>query len=121
MKLLDINTVNVVGVSLDRKAKLVRWADLVAKSKIGLGLMHNLEYYNPIQLKHAPIHDSGTNAFTIACADPVLQSAGLSPKATLPEVMTFFDITQRQLHEFSCDCGGVISTKQMAGRIAKLA
>jgi hypothetical protein len=35
--------------------------------------------------------------------------------------MHFFELSQHELHEFSCDCGGVITNDEMAKRINTLA
>jgi hypothetical protein len=129
MKLLDILTVNVVDLKeklpavWTKKAKLHRWGYLVAKYGYKLVLFHGMEHWSPVQLRDIPIHavEYGPNAFAIACADPVLQDAGLKEKANLPEIMRFFEITTQQLHEFSCDCGGAITARDMANRITNLA
>jgi hypothetical protein len=131
MKLQDINTVTTVDLKeklpavWTKKAKLQRWSELVAKhaGHQFLVLFHGLEYWSPVQLRDTPIHASGCgpNAFTIACTDPVLQSAGLSKTANLPEIMKFFEITKQQLHDFSCNCGGEISATEMARRINRFA
>jgi hypothetical protein len=59
--------------------------------------------------------------FAIASTDPVFNQDGLPHGANLPTFMGYFEITQRQLHEFSCDCGGHISNEEMSRRIERLA
>jgi hypothetical protein len=54
-----------------------------------------------------------------AARDPEFQKQGIG--TSVYDVMKFFDLTQQQLHEFSCDCGGAISKEQQAHRIEGLA
>jgi hypothetical protein len=46
---------------------------------------------------------------------------GLPREASLIQLMGFFQLTQAQLHEFSCDCGGIITREDIADRIERLA
>ncbi len=62
----------------------------------------------------------------MAGRDPVLQQAGL--KADLPGgnvsvggAQRFFELSKSDLHEFSCDCGGVITNEEMARRVENIA
>jgi RimJ/RimL family protein N-acetyltransferase len=58
-------------------------------------------------------------ALGAAVRDPEFQKQGIG--TTIHDVMKFFGLTQQQLHEFSCDCGGAISNDQQARRIEGLA
>jgi hypothetical protein len=119
--------------AMTRYEKLMRWAQLVRNAPTRMYLMHGLEYYTPDQLKVPAFHyrgpDAACSAFGLAMADPVLAEAGLksSVEATFPgtgaisDIMGFMELTQQQLHEFSCDCGGSISNTDMADRIERLA
>ena len=106
--------------TLTRKERLSRWAELVWKCDHSVQLYHNLEHYDRRYLEE--IRVTGTNtAFAIATADPVLVNDGLPSNANVPDIMRYFGLTQSQLHEFSCDCGGFMSNEQQAQRIASLA
>jgi hypothetical protein len=127
MKHLDIETLNVVAVSVEApqrmngKERRLRWAYLVRMTRNPyLTLFHELERFTRHDLGLLPIHSVGPSAFSIACSDPILQREGLKPNANVLEIMSFFEITQHQLHEFSCDCGGSIDNDEMAYRIASL-
>jgi hypothetical protein len=58
-------------------------------------------------------------ALGTAARDPEFKKQGIG--TTVHDVMKFFGLTQKQLHEFSCDCGGAISKEQQAHRIEGLA
>jgi hypothetical protein len=69
-------------------------------------------------------------AFGIAMMDPVFSDLGLKgaphilpgqETGTIRQAMDFFELTQAQLHEFSCDCGGRIDNEMMATRIEGIA
>lgn len=85
-------------------------------------IFHDLEWKEQEVLDNL-YHDC--SAFAAAAADPVLQGAGLVPdkegNVTVGAAMRFFDLTQPQLHAFSCDCGGAITHAEMADRIERLA
>jgi hypothetical protein len=119
MKYQSIDSLNVVPFPMTKKEKLLRWADLVGKSRSYLRLLHALEYCSRTQLRQYTI--PAQSAFGIAISDPIFQSAGLSVNATILEIMSFFEIDQKQLHGFSCDCGGEIDNLEQARRIARLA
>jgi hypothetical protein len=106
-----------------RAQKLMHWAHLVNKQRRHLALFHNLEYWDRTQLVRKVKEISGpySNAFTVAINDPALQQAGLKTDASIKDIMDFFELSQAELHEFSCDCGGDISNSMMAGRLAHLA
>jgi hypothetical protein len=57
---------------------------------------------------------------SVAASDPVLQSAGLIGE-TIKNVREFFELSDQDIHRFSCDCGGTISNDVMAKRIRNLA
>lgn len=104
-----------------RKEKLTHWAELVRNYHGELALYHSVEYWQPHQLtSFIPTQMGPASAMTIAANDPTFQSQGLSVDSTMAEIMRFFELSQRELHEFSCDCGGYISNRQQADRIANL-
>jgi hypothetical protein len=106
-----------------RRERLTRWAELVrGYYPDDLALMHNLEYLRPSELDRIRIMDVlATSAFTLAVADSTFNAQGLSRQSTLRDVMGFFELSQGELHEFSCDCGGYISNPEQAARIERLA
>src|SRR5215471_5926778 len=104
-----------VAKVMSRSDKLHRWAELLRRSgEPRLILMHDLEHMNHDQLSRC--HGGMMSAFGIAAADPVFKDAGLKGD-TPADAMKFFEISQHELHEFSCDCGGAIHTDDMANRI----
>lgn len=102
---------------MTRKEKLMHWAKLVRQHRSYLYIFHRLEDWNAEQLAKAYHHDS---AFTLASRDPAFKAAGLK-SGYVGEAMKFFELSQQQLHEFSCDCGGEIRASSMADRIERLA
>jgi len=129
MKHVDISEVTAtaapVMIRMTRREKLLRWAKLVREYSRQLYLYHRLEYWDSFQLSN-PTNlrtvdsMSRQNAFSLAYADPVLAAEGLKGDS-IAGVMGFMELTQAQLHEFSCDCGGAIDNDEMARRIEKLA
>ena len=111
---------------MSRKARLLHWAGLVRRFWGDLYIFHLLEYQRPDQL-HKIGHPS--SAFDLAGNDPVLQDQGIKKDTTqggvlttsAAEVMRFFELSQQELHEFSCDCGGAISPERQADRIEAIA
>lgn len=102
---------------LTRYHKLMRFAEIVRKHDSPFVIFHRLEYATAAELDRM---DDPRSAFALAAADPVLAEAGLG-NTSVGEAKRFFELDQAQLHEFSCDCGGVIDNTQMANRIERLA
>jgi hypothetical protein len=102
---------------MTRPEKLLRFAAIVRSAKQHFHLYHNLEGYHPEQLGSIGINGS---AFDAAAADPILRDAG-ADLHTVADAQRFFELSQHELHEFSCDCGGAITNNDMADRIEKLA
>lgn len=102
---------------MTRRDKLLRWADLIERYNGDLVIFHKLEYVSPCHLGSYGGHGS---AFGVASGDPVFRDAGLAG-GTASDAMNFFELSQEELHEFSCDCGGHISNTMMAARVRRLA
>jgi len=102
---------------MNRREKLLRFAAIVRSSSYGFGLYHNLEGYRPDQLNGMGL---GGSAFAAAADDPILRDAGLTGHS-VGDAQRFFELSQHELHEFSCDCGGAIDNIDMANRIESLA
>lgn len=110
--------------SMTRREKLYHWASIVRDHPCGtLALMHNLEFVPRFDLDHARIVDilPPYTAMSIAVRDPLFVSLGLSRETTIGGLMNFMALTQHELHEFSCDCGGAIDNREQARRIEHLA
>ncbi len=105
---------------MSRAEKLTHWAGLVRASKEPLYIYHEMERWTDKELRASVCHGR-QSAFILAATDPVCREQGLPANPTFKEVLGFFDLTQTQLHEFSCDCGGYRSSGQMADRISKIA
>jgi len=102
---------------MTRRDKLLRFAAIVGSQARNFGLYHNLEGYTPEQLQRIGINGS---AFEAAAADPILRDAGADIH-TVADAQRFFELSQHELHEFSCDCGGAITNLDMANRIESIA
>jgi hypothetical protein len=93
-------------------------------------LFHGLEYYMPDQLFLIGHPES---IFQAALAVPEFVAAGykadlegvptlnVAPMVSVGQAARFFELSQDDLHEFSCNCGGEISNSDMADRIASIA
>jgi len=112
-----LSAIPVIPV-MTRKERLEHWADLISQHDRA-GLVHNLEYWGHDRL-NTPLSEIfstyyADTPFIIAARDPAFKAMGLGD--TVASVMKFFEISQAELHEFSCDCGGAISSKKMAARV----
>lgn len=111
---------------MTRAEKLHHWAAAVRRSDLRLIIFHKLEYMTSRELADTGYPHS---AFHVAGADPVLQGQGIKQDmssmgeqtTSAAEIMRFFGLSQAQLHEFSCDCGGSILPGEMANRIDRIA
>lgn len=118
---LDTDTAIAIPAPMTRREKLLRWAMLIRTCKYPqLRLFHLLEKYSDEEMRMvvAPGCDF---AFSLALGDAVLLDAGLPSASTLQQHKEFFELTQQELHAFSCDCGGAISNETMAQRIEAIA
>lgn len=106
-------------VPMTRRDKLLRWADLVRKAEQNFILFHGLEFMARSSLDELDVRGWVNSAFGAANADPVFKATGLGN--TVGDVMNYFELSQAELHEFSCDCGGHITNAMMADRITDIA
>ena len=121
MKHVEIaELVTAVPIPMTRNEKLRHWASLVRKHPVDLALYHRLEFYTLRDLRDTIVTCTDRSAFGLAVSDPTFQREGLKAQSNLMEIMSFFTLSQSQLHEFSCDCGGRIDNSVMADRIASL-
>jgi hypothetical protein len=122
MRQLNIETI-ATTITVSRKDKLLRWARLIRESATDLIIYHELEYWPPQRRKEslramAPGHQS---AFTLAAQDPIFAAMGLTSDPSLNDVTKFFELSEEEVHAFSCDCGGHLSREQMATRVEHMA
>jgi hypothetical protein len=104
---------------MTRKQKLERWADLISECN-DIALIHNLENWDhEIFNNERKLQYYGRTAFHVAADDPIFKKLGLI--ATVGSAIKFFEVSQSDLHEFSCDCGGSISATRMARYIRNIA
>jgi len=102
---------------MTRREKLMRFAAIVRSHQRVFGLFRNLEHFSPEQLQQIGITNS---AFEAAAADPILRDAGLIGEY-VADAQRFFELSQYDLHLFSCDCSGAITNNDMARRIEDIA
>lgn len=102
---------------LQRLAKLARSQSGWWKSSAAFRIYHTLENYTDQDYDSI---STGGSVFALANADPVLTEAGYTG-TSLGDAKRFFELSREDLHEFSCDCGGAISNRDMADRIEKIA
>ena len=112
----------IVG-PMTKRAKLQRLAHIARlqsgwfKSAAAFRIYHDLELYTDDEYNSISTNGS---VFALANADPVLTKAGYAGES-LGDVKRFFELTRDDLHEFSCDCGGAITNRDMADRIESIA
>lgn len=125
-----ISAIPLPAPAMTRYEKLMRWAKIVREQKEPMRIFHLLERWSQAELDQDSYFIDGSNAFAVAMADSVFAENGLKPTTghlsgvptgSVGQVMRFMELTQQQLHEFSCDCGGAISNTEMADRIERLA
>lgn len=101
---------NAAPAEMTKKEKLTHWAKLIRKYPHDILVRFDrLECYPYAALNNLPIE--GT-ALEVACNDPKFRAAGLA--YGIHAVMQFFGLTQHELHEFSCNCGGAIHKNDVA-------
>jgi hypothetical protein len=101
---------------LTRKQKLERLAALIENYTNALALGHRIERYSDDGLASMPAF----GALALATQDAVFLKDGLKGRS-VKDVRDYLELSTPELHEFSCDCGGGISSEKMAGRIRGLA
>lgn len=57
--------------------------------------------------------------FDLAMQDPLFRAAGLQG-STIAHGQRFFEISDEELHDLSCNCGGQISQAEMAKRLLSM-
>jgi hypothetical protein len=109
---------------MTRTEKLMHLASIVRK-RATVHMYHGLEYYREDALDSVIDGVGGIGIFGLAASDPILREQGFEGdgrgRISLRQVMNFFELTQEELHEFSCNCGGERTSAQIANRIERLA
>lgn len=114
--LTAIETIVAVPV-MSKREKLMRLAALVRSFGYSLYMFNGLEYRTARELE-TMVHPF--SAFALAAKDPILQDAGLQGDS-VADAKRFFELSNDELHAFSCDCGGHLSNGAMARRIETIA
>jgi hypothetical protein len=112
----QLAALEVAAPTMTRSEKLERWATLIEAYPHLVALFDRLEHMRPIDRERAQVTGS---AFSLAARDPVLKDAGLAG-GTVGDVKKFFELSDDELHAFSCNCGGGIDNFEMARRIRLL-
>ncbi len=115
---------SAMPIPVSRKDRLREWARSVRECGHSVALLSNLEHLNPDHhvMPLGALYGIGTftrSAFGLAAANPAFREQGYQGE-TLKDAMGFFELTQDQLHQFACDCGGSLSNEEMARRIDNL-
>lgn len=116
--------VNMPARAMTKREKLMRFAAILRGQTAGffgsaprVVVFSNIEYMSAAQLNELQHPQS---AFALAHQDPELNKAGLT-SPTVGAAKKFFELSSDELHAFSCDCGGGISTTDMANRVETIA
>lgn len=112
---------------MTRQEKLLHLAKITREHVTPLWLAHNLEHIDPRMLHRFPANYWGFTIFALAMEDKAFREQGLKagnpevPQGSVGDVMGFLEVTQQDMHEFSCNCGGTISNEEAANRIERIA
>jgi hypothetical protein len=104
------------SVSMGREQRLSRWIDrLEADPERRLRALHEIEYLSPAQRRECRADDS---PLSVAYADPVLRSAGLTGDR-VGDCTDFFELNDDQVHHAFCSChvGIRLSSRRAARRL----
>ncbi len=102
---------------MTRREKLMHFAQIVRAHPYHMALYHNLEGYPDHAYESM---GTGHSAFAVPATDAIFRNAGYTG-SSVGEAKRFFELSRDDLHEFSCDCGGVLTNQDMADRIEKIA
>ncbi len=145
MDQLKVDTLVAQATKMTRKEKLLRLVDLVQNSTAQrMWLVHGVEYIHPKSLdthflgweKQFDSSPDVTSPFILMLKDDVFKALGIETKPageyalddaqygqglTVQGAMNILEVSQEELHELSCDCGGSISKPEMIARLNRLA
>jgi hypothetical protein len=111
------NPIANLQTSVSKKARLTRLTYLIRIALHPIYIFDGLERYSNTEL-YAIFHPK--SAFALAASDPLLRDIGLKD-GTVGTAKEFFSLTDQELQQFSCDCGGDISNEDMIRRIENIA
>jgi hypothetical protein len=101
-----------------KRQRLQRFADVIRRGPpCALHLFINLEYRDAGEWKYL---SHPASPFALAAQDNLLYAAGLRSDS-VGDAQRFFELSREELTEFSCVCGGSISSNEMAERIDRIA
>lgn len=105
--------------AMGRRERLERWAEILDRHPGKLTALTRVEYLPASQRALARAENS---PLEIAFADPVLREEGLAGDR-LGDIMSFFEIGDRQAHRLFCDChyDGSMTGTGVARRLRLLA
>lgn len=113
----ELANLSVELPTMSRAEKLMRWADVLRERKGRVYMASNLEHMLP-DARNSLQHEFFP--WTIASNDPILKDAGLAGP-TYGDAKKFFELTDADIHAFTCNCGGEITRDSMANRIEVIA
>jgi hypothetical protein len=105
---------------MDRKAKLLRWAEaLDLSAPCMLKTLTSVEY-SPLQMR-GPMREDHS-PLGVAARDPVLRAEGLR-NDTYGEAMRFFERSHADMHKLVCRChlGFYVPASRMADQVWRVA
>ena len=101
-----------------KRQRLQRFADVIRSGPpCPLHLFINLEYRDAGEWKYL---SHPASPFALAAHDDLLYAAGLR-SGGVGDAQRFFKLSREELTEFSCVCGGLINSNEMAERIERIA
>lgn len=113
----ELASLSVAIPVMSKRQKLSRLAALVRTVPHPVTMFNGVEYMSPSE-KRMISHPQ--SAFSVAAVDPVFKEAGMQG-ASVADGQKFFELSDNELHSFSCDCGGRLSNEQVARRLEALA
>jgi hypothetical protein len=103
---------------MTKRQRLQCFADAIRREPAGpLHLFINLEYRDAGEWKYL---SHPASPFALAAQDDLLHAAGLR-SGSVGDAQRFFELSREELTEFSCVCGGLINSNEMAERIERIA
>lgn len=116
--------VEEVKPRLTKKEKLLRLADLVEKYKHKIELFDRIEQRGDPNLKQYFVPGS---IFSVAAQDEFFREDGLKVaehtfgRVSAYDGKVYFELTADELHALSCNCGGQLSSGEIASRLRTMA
>ena len=103
---------------MTKRQRLQCFADAMRREPpCPLHLFINLEYRDAGEWKYL---SHPASPFALAAQDDLLHAAGLR-SGSVGDAQRFFKLSREELTEFSCVCGGLINSNEMAERIERIA